>query len=257
MEKEKLCGIYCIENLVNDKKYIGLSRNIEQRFSRHKNALNHNRHVNTHLQAAWNTYGENNFQFTILELCDKEVIKEKEIYYISMFKTQDRRFGYNKTSGGDGVKDLNDECVDKISISETLYPVVQLDLNGRFIYEYRNCRIAAENIGAKTENIRNCCNKKYGCKTVYGYIWMYKFDYDQNGCNLEYYQYDKNTKPIVQYDLNMNFITEYKSARDAEKSTGIGYKMISRVCNFQRPYTHGYIFRFKEESNKYKRNLKH
>ena len=77
MEKEKLCGIYCIENLVNDKKYIGLSRNIEQRFSRHKNALNHNRHVNTHLQAAWNTYGENNFQFTILEICDKEFVKEK------------------------------------------------------------------------------------------------------------------------------------------------------------------------------------
>lgn len=57
----------------------------------------------------------------------------------------------------------------------------------------------------------------------------------------------KTNKPIIQYDLNMNRIAEYESAREAEKITGIGYKMISRVCNYQRPHTHGYIFRFKTE----------
>ena len=57
----------------------------------------------------------------------------------------------------------------------------------------------------------------------------------------------KANKPIVQYDLQMNFIAEYESAREAEKATGIGYKMISRACNHKRPHTHGYIFRFKCE----------
>ena len=55
-------------------------------------------------------------------------------------------------------------------------------------------------------------------------------------------------KPIIQYDLDMNFIAEYESARDAENATGIGYKLISRVCNYKRPHTHGFIFRFKNKS---------
>ena len=32
MAKEKICGIYCIENLVNHKKYIGQSVNIYTRW---------------------------------------------------------------------------------------------------------------------------------------------------------------------------------------------------------------------------------
>jgi hypothetical protein len=45
----------------------------------------------------------------------------------------------------------------------------------------------------------------------------------------------------------MNFIAEYESAREAEKITGIGFRMISRVCNGQRHQTHGFIFKFKDE----------
>ena len=137
-------------------------------------------------------------------------------------------------------------ALNKISISETLYPVVRLNLNGEFICEYRNCRLAADFVGGNTENIRACCDKKRGRKTAYGSIWMYKFDYEQNGCILTNYTPYKNLcKPIVQYDLQMNYIAEYESAHEAERKTGIGYKMISRVCNGKRPYTHGFIFQFK------------
>jgi group I intron endonuclease len=56
-------------------------------------------------------------------------------------------------------------------------------------------------------------------------------------------------KPVLQYDLDGNFIAEYSSAREAEKTTGIGYKMISRVCLGERPHTHGFIFKFKTQQN--------
>ena len=46
----------------------------------------------------------------------------------------------------------------------------------------------------------------------------------------------------------MNYIATYESAREAERQTGIGYKMISRVCRGERPHTHGYIFKFVEAS---------
>jgi hypothetical protein len=58
-----------------------------------------------------------------------------------------------------------------------------------------------------------------------------------------------NSKPVLQYDLNGNFIAEYTSAREVEKATGIGYRMISRVCRGDRPHTHGFIFKFKTQQN--------
>lgn len=33
----KKCGIYCIENLINHKKYVGLSKDIFRRWSDHRN----------------------------------------------------------------------------------------------------------------------------------------------------------------------------------------------------------------------------
>ena len=255
MTKEKICGIYCIENLVNGKKYIGLSRDIEKRFGTHIAKLNKGEHINEHLQSAWDFYKEENFSFYVIETCSPEQLAELEMYYINKFQTRNRDFGYNMTDGGDGIKHLDLQCADKISKSETLYPVVRLSLAGDFICEYRNCRIAAEAVNGRTENIRQCCNKAYGYKTEYGSIWMYKHEYETEGCNLSDYVHTSNAKPVIQYDLCMNYIAEYESARDADKHTGIGYKLISRVCNYQRPHTHGYVFRFKYDTEKYKRKF--
>lgn len=62
-----ICGIYKIVNITNSKVYIGQSNNIKKRWTEHRSALNNNRHVNVHLQNAWNKYGENNFEFVIIE----------------------------------------------------------------------------------------------------------------------------------------------------------------------------------------------
>ena len=63
MAKEKLCGIYCIENLINRKKYIGQSIDIYSRWYAHKSKLYGNRHENIHLQNSWNNYGDKYFHF--------------------------------------------------------------------------------------------------------------------------------------------------------------------------------------------------
>ena len=59
MAKEKICGIYCIENIINHKKYIGQSQNVFRRMYNHKNLLRNNKHHNSYLQNSWNKYGEN------------------------------------------------------------------------------------------------------------------------------------------------------------------------------------------------------
>ena len=101
---EKVCGIYCIENLINTKKYIGQSIDIHGRWKDHKRKLNNNKHRNEHLQKSWNKYGENNFRFYILDKCDKSLLDEKEKYYINEFQCCDINFGYNIETGGSAQK---------------------------------------------------------------------------------------------------------------------------------------------------------
>lgn len=61
-----------------------------------------------------------------------------------------------------------------------------------------------------------------------------------------------NIKPVVQYDNIGNYIATYKSARIAEKETGISFKLISSVCNGKKRIAHGYIWRFEGDPfNKY------
>lgn len=59
-------GIYEIVNTVNGKRYIGSSKNIKFRWCIHKTELRQSAHHCAHLQAAWNRYGEEAFQFRVL-----------------------------------------------------------------------------------------------------------------------------------------------------------------------------------------------
>lgn len=88
-------GIYKILNLVNNKFYIGSALNINSRFNIHKCLLRKNKHHSRHLQSAWNKYGETNFEFKILEYCEKDNLLKREQFWLDETKCYDREFGYN------------------------------------------------------------------------------------------------------------------------------------------------------------------
>jgi group I intron endonuclease len=89
----KRAGIYRILNKVNGKCYIGSSSDVRQRISRHKHDLKKNWHENSHLQNAWNRYGEHNFKFIILLFCKQKVLIEKEQQMIDFYSAYTK--GYN------------------------------------------------------------------------------------------------------------------------------------------------------------------
>lgn len=60
-------GIYEIRNKLNGKAYGGSSVNIRRRWKHHRWMLRHKEHHCTYLQAAWNLYGSDAFEFVVVE----------------------------------------------------------------------------------------------------------------------------------------------------------------------------------------------
>jgi group I intron endonuclease len=95
-------GIYCITNLVNNKKYIGKSVNINQRISGHILGLNRkSKDSNRYLILSWHKYGRENFTYEILEEIEKSrddfsnFMKDRELYWMDFYHTTDKKYGYN------------------------------------------------------------------------------------------------------------------------------------------------------------------
>lgn len=78
-------GVYSIRNLQNGKVYIGSTSamGFRERLKDHLRSLRRHAHPNSHLQRAWDLYGERSFVFEILDvISDKAMIAPKEQSYI-------------------------------------------------------------------------------------------------------------------------------------------------------------------------------
>lgn len=70
-------GIYKIYCIPESKYYIGSSIDINRRWSEHKRQLNRQAHRNNYLQLDWDAYGDESFEFSILELTEDLVAREQ------------------------------------------------------------------------------------------------------------------------------------------------------------------------------------
>ena len=121
------CGIYKIVNILNNKFYIGSSKNIESRWKQHKRDLKRGGHHSIHLQRAWNMYGENNFKLIIFQKCKERLLIEVEQSLLDDLKPWKDSVGYNvspKASGGD----ILSTHPNKIKIIENISRSVNLNI---------------------------------------------------------------------------------------------------------------------------------
>ncbi len=79
-------GIYKITCTANKKIYIGSALNLYLRRHVHFSELRYNKHVNRHLQNAWNKYGEQSFTFEVLEYVLPISLATREQYWFKKLK---------------------------------------------------------------------------------------------------------------------------------------------------------------------------
>lgn len=99
----KTPGVYQIKNKVNGRYYIGSARDIFNRLLTHLSKLINNTSHNRRLQNDWNKCGYKNFEFSVLEICERDLIMDVEQRYLDVgFLTPDL-FYNNKPVAKSGV----------------------------------------------------------------------------------------------------------------------------------------------------------
>lgn len=190
-------GIYKIENLINHKKYIGQSRNIERRWKDEKQRAFYEfaREYDYPISRALRKYGLENFSFSIIEECPIEKLNERERYWINYYNTFFE--GYNQTLGGEAtntkpkekiigiVKDLENtdmphrEIAEKWDISIEMvqgintgrywhqdnrdYPIQKRSKRNVWLTKNQNhnyCESCGIEISKKVKLCLNCCRKQ-------------------------------------------------------------------------------------------------
>lgn len=141
--------VYSITNIINNKIYIGKTNNIFKRFEKHKSA-------NGDCPALHNAikkYGKENFILnTVGEYETEEYAFEAEIYFIEFYKSNITKYGdqygYNLTSGGDGVSGHKHSIETRKKLSEALKGRVSAN-KGKKASDYVRLKQSLSHIGNK------------------------------------------------------------------------------------------------------------
>lgn len=111
-------------------------------------------------------------------------------------------------------------------INSAYSPIVQLDLNGKFVACYSTTNDAIKKTGVKY--IASCLHR--GRNFSGGYYWVYKKDYDSGNYTLSEFRSKKFLVPINQYDTDGNFIRKFDTIIEASKAMNCNNGDIYRVA---------------------------
>lgn len=265
----KTQGIYMILNLVNNKCYVGSSKNIKSRKYQHTKELRDGVHHNSHLQASWNRYGEDKFLFTVLEkVIDKADLHDRELHWMQVKQSLDREFGYNlgMPKLADGM-DIRPET--KLKLQEASYrqhygknnlisfedfmsgkrakDLKELEGNdhlkkrifvfdnktGERVKEYPSITALIEEMGRGPERVLSKLNLSHK-----GLIYIKEEDFDENTVYKKHYKERSayipkgsfNGHAVETYDLiTSETVQEYPNKKALADSYGTSVKYLNKV----------------------------
>jgi group I intron endonuclease len=202
-----MIGIYKITSPTG-KIYIGKSINLDRR---KKEYTYDSKHKAQHkLNNSIKKYGWENHLFEIIEICDEYNLNSKEIYWISFYNSVEE--GLNLMYGGQGGRH-SQEVKKKKSKSMT----------GK---------------KASLETKQKMSQSKKG-HPMYNNEWKEKM-------KQKTWVSGTSSKPIIQFDLDGNFIKEYVSCAEAKKALNTTSVSINNVLTGISKTAHGYKWKYKE-----------
>lgn len=208
--------IYQITNLINNKKYIGLTTStIQERWKQHLQALNSG--VDYAIYKAMRKYGLENFVIEELEEVPNDQLNEKEKEYI---KAKDSYIkngkGYNLTRGGEGGSTIDTEL----------------------IYRLWDSGLSIKQICEQSGHNRSAVRKKLQAYQNYSL--------EESNKRGDAIQGENRHIPVCQFSLDGIFIKEFSSCSEAELATGISAKAIwASIKN--KGTSGGYIWCYPED----------
>lgn len=217
--------IYCHINKINQKKYIGQTKD----YSKRCQAANYK--GCTKFYNAIQKYGWENFEHLILETgLTLEEANKKEQYYIQKYNTILE--GYNLKTGGLNCE-YSIESKNKMSQSSKSKERILCVETGQI---YDSAKEIERLLGYANANIIACCQNRL--ITAYGFHWQYLDKIPNSGPRR-----DKRKKGVYCIELNKKF----ESASWAARELNISRPNISNCCAGKLNTAGGYHWSFLEE----------
>lgn len=221
--------IYQIRNVLNDGLYIGSTNNFRNRSINHKLDLKKNKHHSKYLQNAYNKYGKDNFEFTILAKCPINKMIELEQWYIDNLNP---KYNMSLIAGRVSVP-RTQEWKDKIGnknkgrkyTEQQKSNMKQFGWNKKTVYKicpntfeildvYESGLKAALLNNVDKSNLLACINGKI--ILCNGYMYCRTADYSIDNM-IKRQKLSKQYKEVYQFDMNNNFIKRYGNISLAAK----------------------------------------
>ena len=234
-KKEKGLVYYCYNRLTR-KIYIGYTlTTLSRRIISHYHISKHN-NSNNYFKNSLAKYPKDIFEWGVLYCSHSlEELKDREKYYIELFNSNNRKSGYNLTSGGEQCN-FNDEV--KLKISKK---AKERNLKGENSPFYNKKHTEETKKHLSTIRKGKCNNLGYKhSKETREYLSNKKLEFYQNKDNVEKMRKAQKSKPIK--CLN-NGVVYYSSGEAATllniNKNGIKAQLQKRVKKYK-----GYEFEF-------------
>ena len=230
--------IYCVICLPNEKWYFGQTiRSVNERFAQH--ILSAQRGSDHKFHRAIRKYGEENFlveEVLTVSAPTKEILKKKldyvEMRLIKRFNT--KIDGYNSTDGGEGLVNLSEESLAKISKA----------LKGRKFSDETLKRMSDAAKLRVGELNSNFGNHKLSGKNhpLYGKHHSEETKRKISEANLGKPGYQNNCRKVFQYSKDGIFIKEWNTIIDIKRELKLNGHTLRKRLQDGLPYR-GYLWK--------------
>jgi group I intron endonuclease len=234
-----MIGIYKITSPSNNI-YIGQSINLERRLARYKSNLNSSK-GQIRLNRSFIKYGVENHLFEIVLECSIEELNIKERYYQELFDCIENGLNLRYTKTNDKSGKMSAESIAKmVHYKRNMTPEHRLNLS----IANRNKEVMPTMLG-KTHSEES---KKKISQSLTGKVRSKEHCESIRKSKLGIIVSDetkaKKSKPVLQYDLQGNFIAKYFGIKEAARKVGISDSLIIDVCKGKYPQGKGFVWKY-------------